>query len=70
MKIYSLMAREEDLGYGAFIGAVVIAKSVEDSISVLKEEFEWIRSDLLVSDLGIAHEDQIRKCIVVSFETD
>lgn len=62
MKIY-LVKLNQDSDFGV----IVIADSVEDAVTLVKEDRYILTSNFGVSDIGIAHDDQKRGIVLNSW---
>jgi hypothetical protein len=66
MKIY-LVSTNDVVGYDEYDAVVVIAESIEDAMIIAKKSCSNFRSNLAVSDIGIAHDNQECGEVLASF---
>jgi hypothetical protein len=66
MKIY-LVSTKDKVYYDEFDAIVVIAESEEDAVIIAQEICYNFGNNLTISDIGIAHDNQVRGQVLSSF---
>lgn len=66
MKIY-LVSTKDRVSYDDYDAIVVIAENVDDATIIAKKYCHNFTDNLLVTDVGVAHDDQVRGELLASF---